>query len=259
MCYHGGTCISAGVCRCSLYWTGPRCTSYSFCFYGKDKVNLIDGGQRSIEELKVGDRIWSISDDGKSLIKDEIVLMMQNGPNATALFYTFKTKEGYEVSLTATHNIPVFLPEENRITFLRASKVTTKHRLIMFNRKVEIENISMNSRIGYFAPLTLSGYLFVNNISTSVFSDSYRVSPNTLQRVFTPIRVYYHVMRWIFGKNYDPFETDLKVGLHPLPSFLKQHELEIRIICYSLMYIVPTLFIAFIVRAIQKFLFKSSH
>jgi hypothetical protein len=44
-------------------------------------VNLIDGGQRSIEHLKVGDQIWSISPDGKSFIKDEIILMMHNEPN----------------------------------------------------------------------------------------------------------------------------------------------------------------------------------
>lgn len=44
-------------------------------------VNLIDGGQRSIKELKVGDQIWSISSDGKNKISDEIVLMMHNEPN----------------------------------------------------------------------------------------------------------------------------------------------------------------------------------
>ena len=51
------------------------------CFYGKDKVNLIDGGQRSIEHLQVGDRVWSISSDGHSFIEDEIILSMHNGPN----------------------------------------------------------------------------------------------------------------------------------------------------------------------------------
>jgi hypothetical protein len=51
------------------------------CFFGKDMVNLIDGGQRSIEQLKVGDQIWSISSDGNFIIKDEIILMMHNEPN----------------------------------------------------------------------------------------------------------------------------------------------------------------------------------
>lgn len=90
-----------------------------------------------------------------------------------ALFYTFKVKNGYEVSLTDTHNIPVFIPEINETQFLPASKVTLKHRLITFDQKLEIETISTNSRQGFYSPLTLSSYLFVNNISTSVFSDRY--------------------------------------------------------------------------------------
>jgi len=53
------------------------------CFYGKDRVNLIDGGTRRIEELKVGDRIWSLIHHGNYLIQDEIILMMHNGPNGS--------------------------------------------------------------------------------------------------------------------------------------------------------------------------------
>lgn len=87
------------------------------------------------------------------------------------LFYTFETNEGNQVSLTGSHNLPVYDPDENRIKFLRASKVTLKHRLIMFNRTIEIKTIKINQRTGFFSPLTLSGYLLVNNISTSVFSD----------------------------------------------------------------------------------------
>jgi hypothetical protein len=43
----------------------------------------------------------------------------------------------------------------------------------MHDRKVEIESITMNSRNGYYSPLTLSSSLLVNNISTSVFADRY--------------------------------------------------------------------------------------
>ena len=46
-------------------------------------VNLVDGGQRAIENLRVGDRIWSISHGGNSLFEDEFILMMDSGPNET--------------------------------------------------------------------------------------------------------------------------------------------------------------------------------
>lgn len=90
-----------------------------------------------------------------------------------ASFYTITTIEGHSVSLTGTHILPVFIPEENKRIFLRASKVTLKHHLILFDRTIKIENIRNNQRIGFNSPLTLSSYLFVNNISTSVFADRY--------------------------------------------------------------------------------------
>lgn len=56
------------------------------CFYGKDMVNLVDGGQRSIENLKVGDRIWTLSHNGATLFEDEVMLMADNGPNRTGIY-----------------------------------------------------------------------------------------------------------------------------------------------------------------------------
>lgn len=43
-------------------------------------MNLVGGGQRSIENLKVGDRVWSISHDGTYLFEDEVIFMMDNNP-----------------------------------------------------------------------------------------------------------------------------------------------------------------------------------
>jgi hypothetical protein len=52
-------------------------------FMVKDQVNLVTGGTRRLEELKVGDRIWSLVHHGNHLIQDEIILMMDNGPNVS--------------------------------------------------------------------------------------------------------------------------------------------------------------------------------
>ncbi len=51
--------------------------------YGKDMINLIDGENRSIEQLKVGNEIWSITPDRNSFIKDEIHLIMHHKPYKT--------------------------------------------------------------------------------------------------------------------------------------------------------------------------------
>ena len=43
----------------------------------------------------------------------------------------------------------------------------------MHGKRIPIDSITLNTRDSYYSPLTLSSYLYVNNISTSVFSDRY--------------------------------------------------------------------------------------
>ena len=148
---------------------------------------MVDGGTRLIEDLKVGDRVWSIGEDGKTFIEDEIILMMDNGPNKTsnlvnidiksidylliflALFYTITTIDGDHVTLTDHHFLPVYDPEEKQFTTIRAFDVTFSHLLVVYNRTVKITNISRNFHVGYYAPLTYTGYLLVGNISASAY------------------------------------------------------------------------------------------
>ena len=63
-------------------------------------------------------------------------------------------------------------------------------------------------------------------------------------------------MRWIFGKDYDPFATTVKEGLHPLPAFMKYHQNKIRNFYLGLICIVPTLVLALMLHSIQKIFFQ---
>ena len=148
------------------------------------------------------------------------------------------------------------------------------HLLIMYDRKGAIKSITMNLRQGYYSPLTLSSYLYVNNISTSVFSDRYvqcltesemvvnivycryQLPPADLHYIFAPIRGYYRTMRWIHGKNYDPFSTSQKEGLHPLPAFIMHHRNKIWNIYLAVVYIIPAMIISILFHSIQKSVVK---
>ena len=65
--------------------TATTTTAAGGCFYGGDYVNLVDGGQRRVDGLQVGDRIWSLSNDGKHLVEDEIVLMLHAERNSSGV------------------------------------------------------------------------------------------------------------------------------------------------------------------------------
>lgn len=88
-----------------------------------------------------------------------------------AYFYTFTTIEGHTISLTDSHYIIAVTNNEKQMKIIRASKVTLEHQLIMLGRTIRLEKIVYSERIGFYSPITLSGYLFVNNISTSVYVD----------------------------------------------------------------------------------------
>ena len=61
------------------------------CYFGEDYVNLVEGGRRRISSLKTGDLVWTISNDGKRLIKDEIMVIPHAGPTIPSL-YNFEFK-----------------------------------------------------------------------------------------------------------------------------------------------------------------------
>jgi hypothetical protein len=73
--------------------------------------------------------------------------------------------------LTGSHNIIVVDKDEKTMKFLRASKVTLEHQLVIVGRPIKLKKIVYSQRIGFYAPLTLTSYLLVNNISTSVHVD----------------------------------------------------------------------------------------
>ena len=82
------------------------------------------------------------------------------------------------------------------------------------------------------------------------------MSPEHIHHAFIPVRAYYHLMRWIFGKNYHPFATAVKEGLHPLPAFMKEHQNKIRNIYFGFIYVIPTLILALMMHSIHKIIVK---
>ena len=63
-------------------------------------------------------------------------------------------------------------------------------------------------------------------------------------------------MRWILGNGYDPYETIVKIGPHPIIHFLKIYDTEIIFTWSILKYIPSTIFIICILHLFGKSLFK---
>jgi hypothetical protein len=73
--------------------------------------------------------------------------------------------------MTESHYIVVVTKDEKKMKIITASRVTLEHQLIMVGRTIGLEKIVYSERIGFYLPFTFSGYLLVNNLSTSVYAE----------------------------------------------------------------------------------------
>ena len=96
---------------------------------------------------------------------------MLSEPKFLAKFYTMTLVDGNELSLTDRHYIPIFHVNESRIQMIRSADVAAGDQLLMYEKAVAVKKILISFRPGFYSPLTLSGHLMVNNVSTSIFSD----------------------------------------------------------------------------------------
>ncbi|CAF1484815.1 unnamed protein product [Adineta ricciae] len=190
------------------------------CYFGGDYVHLLDGGLRQISSLKVGDRVWALSQDGQYLIDDIIMVIPHGAPQTLTEFYTFTTVENQTISLTDTHFLVIFDSQDKQMKTISASRVTLNHRLVMINRTISLKQIEIVQRIGFYSPITISGYLLVNNLSTSVYSDFFHASHDFHHNLAGPARAYYNLTRWLFGNDFHPFGTSISEELHPISKLV---------------------------------------
>jgi hypothetical protein len=104
------------------------------CYFGGDLVNLADGRYRQNDDLQVGDRIWSLAKDGKTLVEDKMILMMHVESTSSSIYlliskigmiridcfihssllYTFTTSDGHFLSLSGNHSIAILDIQSNK-------------------------------------------------------------------------------------------------------------------------------------------------
>jgi hypothetical protein len=68
--------------ECQYDCSNGQCT----CFSGDDNVTLFDGSSRAMRDLQVGDLVWTVSDDMKTLVLSEVFMMPHNVRDKTCEF-----------------------------------------------------------------------------------------------------------------------------------------------------------------------------
>ncbi|CAF0987418.1 unnamed protein product [Rotaria sordida] len=193
------------------------------CFSGDSWLQLSDGRRQNIEQLQSGENLLAF--DGSNVVASEIMFILDKNAYAQALFYTLETASNHTISLSAEHLIPV-VSEKGISIYIPVERIKAGHHSLyvlsddgILSQSLVIR-VSIQMKIGYFAPLTTSETVLVNNVVASCFSHVHNIAMAQLS--MTPVRWYYKVARYFgFMKHFDSRNDILSQnGLHWIPQIM---------------------------------------
>jgi len=177
------------------------------CFHGSNQIRLENGDQKMISEVKIGDSVLAV--DEKGMLKFSPVIMHLDGSlSKSAAFVTIRTKTGRNLTLTPQHLMYKSEKDNSKINLnefrtVFAEDIRKGDIVLVLDdnndmNKDEVVSTDLESRIGYFSPLTLHGNIIVNDILASC----YAYEDHSLQHlVFAPFRWYHTVKQALLSEN----------------------------------------------------------
>lgn len=179
------------------------------CFPGEALVTLESGAQKSISELRPGERVLASagSDGSRELVYSEVITFLDRDPVTWKLFYTLQTEAGARLSLTAAHLLFVSegncsegaVPAPGALKTVYASGAQPGQCVLVSEgqtgkrhgegRLSRITGVRVRESRGAFAPLTQQGTVVVDGVVASCYAV---VEQHSLAHwAFSPLRFIY--------------------------------------------------------------------
>ncbi|CAF3478283.1 unnamed protein product [Adineta steineri] len=198
------------------------------CFSNDSIVQLTNGEYKHISLIKPGDKLLTIE---KSFIKStEMIMMLHKSKLEKALFYTFRTKSGHQISLTENHLVPIKSHFNNNEKYIPAKEIQKGDLLFILlnNRTIKYSPIickTIEIKQAYYAPLTIKGTLLINNILSSCFANV--KNHNLAQISMFPLRFYYTFLKlfhlkYLFNNENEDINWFIKLIFYSARYFFPQ-------------------------------------
>uniref|UniRef100_A0A8C2XU02 Hedgehog protein n=1 Tax=Cyclopterus lumpus TaxID=8103 RepID=A0A8C2XU02_CYCLU len=169
--------------HCSVKSDHSMAAKSGGCFPGEASVTLAGGAQKSIGELRPGERVLA-SAGGGEMVYSEVLVFLDRDPATWKLFYTLHTEAGARLSLTAAHLVFVSggncsegaLAGRGALGTVYASDAQPGQCVLVSRggarrgRLSRITRVSTGESRGAFAPLTQQGTLVVDGVVASCYA-----------------------------------------------------------------------------------------
>jgi len=203
-------CIRNSIARYGKCGTKPP------CFWGANMVHLSSGRQKKISDVRVGDSVLAVDQNGK-LLFSQVIMQLTQAPEVTAEFHVIRTKTGRNLTLTPKHLI--YKAENNKANLDFDGSTSSQPRFAMNIRKGdlvfvfdknsgmimdEVVSNDIEIRKGTYSPLTSHGSIIVEDILASCYSEI--EDHSLLHMAFAPARWFSHIKEFfssmkMMGKN----------------------------------------------------------
>ncbi|KAK6970663.1 sonic hedgehog protein A [Biomphalaria glabrata] len=106
-----------GHIHCSVKSDSSVAINFGGCFPPASHVVTSTGQTKTMAELEIGDKVLSVSGEGKFEFSD-VMAFLDRGPEQIAMYYTLTTESGRSVSLTPKHLIYYADPDKDNSTLV---------------------------------------------------------------------------------------------------------------------------------------------
>ena len=204
------------------------------CFPGSSTVTLEHGVRRKMFDLKIGDIIQTVDENGE-LNFSPVILFLHRSPNERRQFLVIQTDTGHSLSVTEYHLIYTMSGKElsdecfaqsetnerkldnttldvysgyhcslDLFETVYASDVKGGDLVLVFDGEKhmkisKVQNVIAINDVGKFAPLTAQGNIVVDDVLASCYAvtNNHRMA----HIAFAPFRMWYHMMEYFSSLN----------------------------------------------------------
>ncbi|XP_046353878.1 uncharacterized protein LOC124133516 isoform X2 [Haliotis rufescens] len=183
------------------------------CFPGGATLILEDGQTIKMKNVRVGDRVLSLTDNGK-IDYSEVYLIIHSDEYRMNNYINISTTKHH---IQSSHDHHVYLVSGGTKHTVPAAQVKLADRVLIYNHEKTlfeeevVTGLSTSTEIGAFAPFTMSGTIVVNGVLASCYVDC--VPPRWAHPLLWPVRQLYSL-----SSQYQPGSTPLAKTASPSGS-----------------------------------------
>lgn len=167
---------------------------------------MADSVQKPMSCLWPGEKVLSLSESGE-VVLSRVLLFLHLDRESRTTFFIFTTENGKRMALTPNHLIfasPNLKLHHHEFEAMFAKKVRTGDYILTIedNRGLQpskVVSISLEERMGVYAPLTEHGNLFVDGVLVSNYAS---IEDHKLAHwAFSPFRVLFRFFQTVMEEN----------------------------------------------------------